>query len=92
MFNLHPSRGGSSGHIGFFISYIAYEGISPLTAWVNPPFPGRSPVAIEEGGTEAQISANKRHWGEATNAFKTYNTVQSDLKKKIIAVVEPMYI
>jgi hypothetical protein len=38
--------GGSFGHLGFITSDIAYEGISPLTAWVNPPFPGRSPVAI----------------------------------------------
>jgi hypothetical protein len=30
--------------------------------------------------------------GEATIDFKTYNTVQSALKKQIITVVEPMYI
>jgi hypothetical protein len=38
------------------------------------------------------MSANKNNWEEATIALKTYNTVQSDLKKQIITVVEPMYI
>jgi hypothetical protein len=84
--------GGVFGHLGVTISYIAYEGISPLTAWVNPPFPGRAPVVIEGGGTAAQISANKHRWEEATIAFKTYNTIQSALKKQIITVVEPIYI
>jgi hypothetical protein len=63
-----------------------------LTAWVNRPFPGRAPSAIEGGGTAAQISAAKHRWEEATTAFKTYNTVQSALKEQIITVVEPMYI
>jgi hypothetical protein len=67
--------GGAFGHIGFIISYIAYERISPLTAWVNPLFPGRSPAAIEGSGTAAQISATKHHWEDAITAFKTYNTV-----------------
>jgi hypothetical protein len=84
--------GGSFGNLGVVISDIAYDGISPLADCVNPPFPGRAPVAIEGGWTSAQISANKQHWEEATNAFKTYNTVQSALKKHIIMVVAPMYI
>jgi hypothetical protein len=66
--------------------------VSPLTAWENPEFPGRAPSTIVGGGTAAQISANKNHWEEATNDFKTYNNVQSALKKQIITVVEPMYI
>jgi hypothetical protein len=79
-------------HLGVIISDIAYEGISPLTASVNPPFPGRFPVVIEGGGKAAQISANKHRWEEATIDFKTCNTVQSALKKQIITVVEPIYI
>jgi hypothetical protein len=47
---------------------------------------------MEGGGTAAKISANKHRWEEATIAFKTYNTVQSALKKQIITVIEPMYI
>jgi hypothetical protein len=73
--------GRSFGHLSVIISDIAYEGISPLTAWVNPPFPGRDPSAIWGGGTAAQISAAKHRWEEATTAFKTYSTVQSALKK-----------
>jgi hypothetical protein len=65
--------------------------ISPLNAWENPEFPGRSPTIIEGGGTSAQISAAKHRWEEATSDFKTYNTVQSALKKQIITVIEPMY-
>jgi hypothetical protein len=84
--------GGAFGHLGVIISDIAYEGISPVAAWVNPPFPVRAPEEIEGGGTAAQISANKDRWEEATSALKTYNTVQSALKKQIIAVFEPMYL
>jgi hypothetical protein len=63
-----------------------------LNAWVNLPFPGRSPATIEGGGTAAQISASKNRWEEANAAFKTYNTVKSALKNQIIMVVEPMLI
>jgi hypothetical protein len=66
--------------------------ISPLTAWENPEFPGQAPAAIEGGGTAAQTSAEKHSWEEATNDLKTYNIVQSALKKQIFTVVEPMYI
>jgi hypothetical protein len=83
---------GAFGYLGVIISNIAYEGISPLAAWVNPPLPGRAPEEIEGGGTAAQIGANKHSWEEATSAFKTYNTVQSALKKHIITLFEPMYL
>jgi hypothetical protein len=66
--------------------------ISPLNAWEKPDFPGRAPTTIEVGGTAAQISAAKHHWEEAKKDFKTYNTVQSALKKIITTVIEPMYI
>jgi hypothetical protein len=82
---------GVFGHIGVIISDAAYEIISPLTAWANPEFPQRTPAPIEGGGTAAQISAEKYRWEEATNDFKTYNTVQSVLAKQIITVIEPMY-
>jgi hypothetical protein len=84
--------GGAFGHLGVIISDAAYQIISPLTDWENPGFPGRAPAAIEGVGTAAQISAEKHHWEEATNNFKTYNKVQSALKKQIITVIEPMYI
>jgi hypothetical protein len=84
--------GGSFGHIGVIISDISYKGILPITAWVNPTFPGRAPAVREGSGTAAQIRASKNRWEEATAAFKTYNMVQSSLKKQIITVVEPMYI
>jgi hypothetical protein len=84
--------GGAFGNLGVIISDIAYEVISLLAAWVNPPFPERSPEKIEGGRTAAQISATKHCWYEATSAFNTYNTVQSALKKQIIAVFEPMYL
>jgi hypothetical protein len=88
----HLGGGGSFGHLGVIISDAAYAMISPLTTWENPEFPGRAPAAIAGGGTAAQISAKKNCWEEATNDFKTFNTVQSALKKHIITVVEPMYI
>jgi hypothetical protein len=80
---LIPIYGGGVGHLGVIIPDAAYEMISPLTAWEKPEFPGRAPAAIEGGGTAAQISPNKHHWEEATNDFKTYNTVQSALKSKL---------
>jgi hypothetical protein len=84
--------GRAFGHLGVIISDAAYEMISPLNAWENPEFPGRAPTTIEGGGTAAQISAAEHCWEEATTDFKTYNTVQSAVKKQIITVIEPMYI
>jgi hypothetical protein len=84
--------GGAFGNLGFIISDAAYEMISPLNAWENPEFPGREPTAIEGGVTATKISAAKHRWEEATTDFKTYNTVQSALKKQIITVIETMYI
>jgi hypothetical protein len=66
--------------------------MSALNAWENPEFLGRAPTTIEGGGTAAQLSAAKHRWEEATSDFKTYNTVQSALKKQIITVIEPMHI
>jgi hypothetical protein len=74
--------GGAFGHLGVIISNVAYEIISPLSAWENPEFPGQAPTSIKGGGTAAQISAAKHLWEEATTDFKTYNTVQSALKNK----------
>jgi hypothetical protein len=83
---------GAFEHICVVISDAAYEMISPLNAWENPEFPGWAPIAIEGGGTAAQISASKHRWEEATTDFKTYSTVQRALKKQIITIIEPMYI
>jgi hypothetical protein len=63
-----------------------------VTTWVNPTFSGPPPTAIEGDKTWAQISTAKHSWKYVTIDFKTYNTVQSDLKKQIIMVVEPIYI
>jgi hypothetical protein len=84
--------GGAFGHLGVIISDAAYEMISPLNALENPEFPGRSPIAIDGGGTAAQSSAAKHRWEDATTDFKAYNTVKIALKKQIITVIEPMYI
>jgi hypothetical protein len=74
----HLGRG-EFGYLGIIISDAAYGIISLLTAWENPGFPGRSPAAIEGSGAAAQISAEKYHWEEATNDFKSSNRVQSAL-------------
>jgi hypothetical protein len=44
----HLGGGGiwAFGHLGVIISDIAYAGISPLIAWVNPTFPGWAPIVI----------------------------------------------
>jgi hypothetical protein len=84
--------GGAFGNLGIIISDAAYEMISPLNAWENPEFTGRAPTAIEGGGTTAQISTAKHRWEEGIIDFKTYNKVQSALKKQIITVIEPMNI
>jgi hypothetical protein len=52
-------QGGAFEHLGVIISEIAYEVISPLTAWVNTIFPGQSPSVKEGCRIAAQISAYK---------------------------------
>jgi hypothetical protein len=75
--------GGAFGHPGVIISDVAYEMISPLTAWENPEFPGRSPSEIEGGLTAAQISAEKHHWEEAPMTSKHTTPSKVRLKSKL---------
>jgi hypothetical protein len=60
--SIDTNLGGGFGHLGVIISDAAFEMISPLTARENPEFPGRAPAEIDDGGTAAQISAEKHRW------------------------------
>jgi hypothetical protein len=74
---------GAFGHLGVIISDAAYEMISPLNAWENPEFPGRSPTAIERGGTSAKISAaniagkRQQHTSKRTTQYKAHSKNKS---------------
>jgi hypothetical protein len=43
-------------------------------------------------GTAAQISAARHIWEEDVQTYRTCTSVQQALKKKIISVLEPMYL
>jgi hypothetical protein len=58
--------------------------------WVTPPAPGRAPAAMD--GTAAQTSAARHLWEEDVQTYRTYTSVQQELKKQIIIVFEPMYL
>jgi hypothetical protein len=60
------------------------------TLWIRPQAPGRSPANTD--GTAAQISAARHVWDEDVQTYRTYTSVQQDLKKQIISVFEPMYL
>jgi hypothetical protein len=83
--------GGDLGHLGIIVSVTAYTIVVPLHPWANPTAPGRRPEAIA-AGVPAQISAARHLWGENVHTFRTNNTVEQALKKRIITVFEPMYL
>jgi hypothetical protein len=52
---------------------------------------GRGPAEID-GGTTAQLAAERHHCEEAVITFSTWTTVEQALKKKIIMVFELMHL
>jgi hypothetical protein len=88
--------GGFSGHLNIIVSEAAYTIVAPLSnngpvLWGNQEAPGRAPSVIESG-TAAQLTATRHTWEEAVLTFRTYNSVQPALKKKIITVFETVYL
>jgi hypothetical protein len=73
------------------VSIAAYATITLTHPWVNPESPGRGPAEID-GGTAAQLSAERHRWEETVVTFITWNTVEQELKRQIIMVFEPMYL
>jgi hypothetical protein len=87
--------GGTLGHLGLIISDASYAMIAPATdagtkLWISPQAPRRSSANTD--GTVAQIIAARHVWEEDVQTYRTYTSVQQDLKKKIISVFEPMYL
>jgi hypothetical protein len=87
--------GGTLGHFGLIIKDVSYSNIAPPTAdvpplWKTPNAPGRVPATTD--GTVAQISAARHVWEEDVQTYRTYTSVQQELKKQIISVFDPMYL
>jgi hypothetical protein len=81
--------------LGFIISDASYAMISPTTdagpkLWTSLQAPGRDPANTD--GTAAQISAARHIWEEDVQTYRTFTSVQQELKKQIISVFEPMYL
>jgi O-acetyl-ADP-ribose deacetylase (regulator of RNase III) len=83
--------GGALSHLGLIVSVAAYAIVAPAHPWIDPEPPGRAPTEID-GGTAAQLSAERHRWEEAVSTFRTRSTVEQALKKQIITVFEPMYL
>jgi hypothetical protein len=87
--------GGTLGHLGLIVSDASYAMISPETyagpiLWVSPKAPGLDPANTDD--TSAHISAARHIWEDDVQTYRTYNSVEKALKKKIISVFEPMYL
>jgi hypothetical protein len=88
--------GGTLGHLSLIVYDAGYAIIAPTgengpIIWTNPTAPGRAPAVLDQG-TAAQLRAGSHSWEEAVLTYRTFNTVQKGLKKKIITVFEPMYV
>jgi hypothetical protein len=87
--------GGTLGHLCLIISDASYAMIAPTTdagptLWTSPQAPGQAPANTD--GTAAQISAARHIWEEDVQTYRACTSVQQALKKKIISVLEPMYL
>jgi hypothetical protein len=56
----------------------------------NTKLPWRAPATKDR--TAIQISSARHVWEEDVQTYRTYTSVQQELKKKIISVFEPMYL
>jgi hypothetical protein len=86
---------GTLGHLSLIISDAYYAVIAPPTAeappfWVTPNAPGRAPATTD--GTAARISTARQLLEEDVQTYRTYTSVQQALKKKMISVLEPIYL
>jgi hypothetical protein len=81
--------GGAIGHLSIIMSIAACATVAPTHQWVNPESPGRGPTKID-GGTAAQIAAERHRWGEAVVTFRTWTNVDQALKNQMIMIFEPM--
>jgi hypothetical protein len=79
------------GHLRIIVFIAAYAIVALTPPWVNSTTPGRGPAKID-GGRAAQLAAERHRWEEAVVTFRTWNTVEQALKKKIIILFEPMYL
>jgi hypothetical protein len=81
---------GALRHLILIVSDASYAMIAPATPerptlWVKQKAPGCAPENVDQG-TAAQLSAARHIWEEAVLTFRTFNTVQQDLRKQIITV------
>jgi hypothetical protein len=72
------------GHMGLIVSDASYAMVAPATEagptlWISPTAPGRAPANTD--GTAAQISAARHSWEEAVHTYRTFTSVQQELKK-----------
>jgi hypothetical protein len=67
--------GGALGHLSLIVSVAVYAIVAPAHPWTNPESPGRAPTEIE-GGTAAQLSAERHRWEETVTTFRTRSNVE----------------
>jgi hypothetical protein len=84
------------GHLGLIVSDASYVIIAPTgedgsILCTNPTSLGIAPEVLDQV-TAAQLSAVRHSWEESVLAYRTFNTVQQELKKKIITIFKPMYL
>lgn len=88
----HSTRGGGdNGHLGLVMtaaSYLVRAGAN--NAYIAPVHPGAIPVH-GDNPTAAQISETNRQFEQAKADHRLHATVGQELRKQIIAAVEPRF-
>jgi hypothetical protein len=87
---IHSNRGGgANGYLALLMPAAAYLERTNV-AFVNPVAP--PPVVHANAATGPQIVEANRAFDKAEVEFQTYNNVVNQLKRQIIAAVEPLYL
>lgn len=86
----HSTRGGGvNGHLGLVLTELAYL-VRAGQPYIVPVHPGAVPVH-GVGATAAQITETNRQFAQSQADHRLHTTVLQELRKQIIAAVEPKY-
>jgi hypothetical protein len=83
--------GGGHGHLGLVMPAADYIALNGTLAFMSPPVPPPTAV-IPTGATAAATSEAVRQWNAAVTIHALVSKVRAELKKQLIAAVDPRYL
>ena len=82
--------GGAHGHLSLVLSPMDYASVAPMTAYVQPRFPGS--FVLPNNVTNIQAQMLREQHAENLHQFQEVEAVHNALVQQVIQAVDPMYL